>query len=174
MQYGQESTNICCKLCQDGTGCQIPSDTRAGGGDPAQSRQSLNGVMSLWDLVVWHVNALLSNEVQVEWTGEEGQPSTFPMEWESDTYLTSPNVTAFNQNLSPAAREASRVKTFLLQSSLLLYAVAKIKCHSLSQLSCSSKGLIKHKQNNFKKMQMSRLRGIEFILPITPEIYLIY
>lgn len=37
------------------------------GGDPAQSRQTLNGVMSLWDLVVWHVNALLSNEVQVDW-----------------------------------------------------------------------------------------------------------
>lgn len=51
MHYGQESTNICCELCQDGTDCQILSDTRAvqgGGGGAAQSRQSLNGVMSLW------------------------------------------------------------------------------------------------------------------------------
>lgn len=74
--------------------------------------------------------------------------------------------------MSPAAREATRAKTFLLQSSLLLYTVAKIKCHSLSQLSCSPNGLIKHKQNNFRKMQMDRLRGIEFILPIIPEIYI--
>lgn len=118
MQYGQESTNICCKLCQDGTGCQIPSDTRAEGGDPAQSRQSLNGVMSLWDLVVWHVNA--PRLTKCRWTGEQGQPSAFPMEWESDACLASPKVTAFKQKRSPAAREASRVKTLFLQSSSLL------------------------------------------------------
>lgn len=68
MHYGQESTNIRCELCQDGTDCQILSDTRAeeGGGGDQHSHASLNGVMSLWALVVWHVRILLSNEVQVD------------------------------------------------------------------------------------------------------------
>jgi hypothetical protein len=43
-----------------------------GGGGPAQSRQPLDEVMSLWALVVLPLSKLLSNEVQVDKT----DPST--------------------------------------------------------------------------------------------------
>ena len=65
MRYGQESTNICCKLCQDGTGCQILSDTRAEGG----WKPSPVTPVSEWSYVIvgilWCGMQTLSNEVQV-------------------------------------------------------------------------------------------------------------
>lgn len=67
MHYGQESTNICSELCQDGTGCQVLSDTRAEGGKTQPSHASLcMELCHCGDLVGWHVSILLTNEVQVD------------------------------------------------------------------------------------------------------------
>lgn len=69
---------------------------------------------------MWHVNALLSNEVQVD-VVSKGSPVHSPWnEWEREMCLTSPNAIAVTQELHPAASEAATVRTFLLQSSSLL------------------------------------------------------
>lgn len=115
-----------------------------GGGEPSPVTP-----VSEWSYVIvgilWCGMWTLCSLTKCRWTGEQGRPSTLPMEWARGVCSASPNTIAWNQNMSPAAREASRVRTFLLQSSLRLLAVAKIKCHSLSHLSCSSKGLMTHK-----------------------------
>lgn len=143
MHYGQESSTICCKLCQDGTGCQILSDTRAEGGETQPSHASLwMELCHCEDLVVWHVNAVLSNEVQVDVWARTAQCIPWEME---EMCSPNPNPMAVHQASSPAS-EASAVRTCLLTKISTSAAVATVKRDAVSQLSCSTNGLINHKQ----------------------------
>lgn len=97
------------------------SDTRAeGGGKPSPVTP-----VSEWSYVIVGIlrcgmPTLLSNEVQVDLVSKDSPAPSLWNKGEIHVSGTSPNTIAFNPKLSPAANEASTVRTFLLQSPFLL------------------------------------------------------
>lgn len=70
---------ICCKLCQTELAARFlvtRAEVGGRGGNPAQSRQSLNGYVIVG--ILWCGMPALSNSAGG--LGEQGQPSSLPME----------------------------------------------------------------------------------------------